>query len=215
MKLTKYKITVENLTGFALVVYQDGLFKSFLTDVKPPFNNLQLNWILSKIPANEVMLAEQLVIKGKGKITLENLSAEPVIKGDGNDSFIALFCDLFKEKTNVNYKVSAADAGKVKYLALKREEWLRMLTTYFDSENFLFVNKWSIGNLVKYINELRVEAFGVVAQPKKKFPLPYDHLFFVKLDMAGQQEYWAYLRENGYVWTPNVGRNASGGKWVK
>jgi hypothetical protein len=90
-----------------------------------------------------------------------------------------------------------------------------MLTTYFDSENFLFVNKWSIGNLVKYINELRVEAFGVVAQPKKKFPLPYDHLFFVKLDMSGQQEYWAYLRENGYVWTPNVGRNVKGGKWVK
>jgi hypothetical protein len=211
MKLSKYRITVQKLDGFALVVYQDGLFKSFLTDVKPPFNQQQLKWILSHIPANEIMLAEHLIFKAKGMIELEKLGTKDATAGEGKNNFIALFCDKFKEKTTIIYKVSAADAGKIKVLPIKREEWLPLLKTYFESTNFLFINKWSIANLVKYYNELRLETFADL-KTKKNYPLPYDHLFFTKLDMEGQKEYWAHLRENGYKWDANASRN---GKWVK
>lgn len=199
------------MVGTAVLVYENGCFKSFLADVKPPFTEAQMRWLMQRVPAQELMLTERLVLSSKGTISIENLS-DKAITGDGNNTLIAMFCNFFLEKTSVGYKVSASDAGKIKNLGLKREEWLPLLTTYFDSENFLFKNKWSIANMVKYINELRIEAFGVVAPPKKTFPLPYDHLFFVKLDMTGQQEYWAYLRDNGYRWEANEGRS---GKWVK
>lgn len=203
------------MQGSAIIVYQDGDFKSFLTEIKPPFTDVQLKWMLAHIPANELMIAEQLVLKGKGKISIESLlNSSPEQKGayaTANEK-ITLFCALYFEKVGVSYKVSSADAGKIKQLGAKPEEWLNLLTTYFDSDNFLFKAKYSISNLVKYFNELRAEAFGDVKPIKKKYPIPYDHLVFVKLAPSEQQYYWQQLRDAGYVWDVNASRN---GKWVK
>jgi hypothetical protein len=215
MKITKYKITVQNKEGFGILVYQDGAFKSFLTEVKPPFTDKQLNWILSRIPALELMLTESLVLKSKG--TLNVVPYGETSSTNSNEitpanRVITLFCDLYKENLGVAYKVSPADAGKIKALSTTTEiEWLKLLTTYFDSNTFVFKLK-SIGNMVKYWNELRAETFGTKAPVKVIYPLPYDHLFFVTLDMKGQQEYWDHLRKNGYVFEKNEGRNS---KWVK
>lgn len=205
----KYKITITGLQGNATIVYYNEVFKSLLLDFEPHFDNRQLVWFLHHIPNKELMLAENLVLAAKGKITLEKLEdpAQP-----GANRMIAFFCDLYKEKTGIAYKVSPADAGKIKKLSITDKDWLILVTTYYDSKNFLFVNKWSIANIIKYWNELRVEAFGVKQPVVKTFPLPYDHEFYSKLNQDEQKAYWVYLRANGYKWDVNASRN---GKWVK
>lgn len=204
----KYRATITGLQGDAVIIYDKKVFKSVLISFEPVFTEEQLNWFLRHIPVDELMLTERLVLAAKGKINLDKVQ-EPA---SGSNRLIAFFCDLYKEKTGLAYKVSGSDAGKVKKLSVTDQEWTILVTTYFDSKNFLFVNKWSLANLIKYWNELRVEAFGNKKAEVKNYPLPYDHLFFVKLDMKGQQEYWEYLRQNGYKYEVNEGRI---GKWVK
>lgn len=75
MKFNKYILRIKGIHGSAILVYQDGDFKSFLTEVKPPFTAQQLKWLLAHIPAKELMLTEQLVLKAKGAIEVKLLQA--------------------------------------------------------------------------------------------------------------------------------------------
>lgn len=103
---------------------------------------------------------------------------------------IALFCRLYENRTGVKYKVSPADAGKMKGLKLSNE----LLECYFASENFLFKNKYSIANLAKYYNELRVE---LANRGKSHHPNYWDASYEAKLKTEELPGYWAHLRSLG------------------
>jgi hypothetical protein len=197
-----------------MVIYHDNQFKSILNEFKA-LTEKQLNELLNRIPNDPALLTRLINEKYEGKLIVEEVKAigsepDPIAPEVSSNVKIARFCEFFEIKTGIKYKVSAADSGKIALVKLSMDDWDRALKTYFDSDNFLFKNKYSILNLVKYYNELRIEAFGKPAG--KTFPIPYDPNFFAKLDTNDQREYWRVLKENGYRFEPNSGR---GGNWVK
>lgn len=206
MKLSKYRVTVAGFEGCALIVYENGSFKSFLTDVKPPFNQTQLNWLLSRLPDQEMMLAETLIIQAGRKMTVELVTNSGKLPAN---QVIALFCDYYYIKNKIKYKATKAYGGKLNSLNENEHDWQRLLHGYFNSSNFLFKNKYSIANLVKYWNELRAEVFGKPVM--KEFTLPYSHSLFVQLDTNDQRAYWKFLRENGYEFKKD---HRGKGEWV-
>jgi hypothetical protein len=214
MNLIKYKITATKTPGYMIVLYQDGHFKSILNEFKPPLTEKQLNVLLNLIPDDHEDLIALINANGyRGKIIAERIKgigSEPELEGMSANLVIALFCEFYEAKTRIKYKVSAPDAGKISQLKAQESEWYKLFQTYFDSDNFLFKNKYCISNLVKYYNELRLEAFGKPAG--KSYPIPYDAGYFKTLDYTEQRAYWAALREAGYVFEkPKSGE----GSWVK
>lgn len=116
---------------------------------------------------------------------------------------IAMFCNGYKEITGLSYKVSRADAGKIKELPLE----LPLLNHYFRSENFLFKGKWSIANLAKYYNELRADMAGA-----SKFPNFHDPKLEKKLEGEQLMKYHQHLKSIG--WTQNYSQGG-GQTWKK
>jgi hypothetical protein len=125
----------------------------------------------------------EFVRLGMLPLTIEEIVSSAHVK-------ITLFCDKYKHYTGVPYKVSAADSGKMKHVEINES----LLNQYFTSDNFLFKNKYSISNLVKYYNELLVEYKGV---KKSKFPNVYDRDFEKKLSGQELMNYWSHLRQIG------------------
>jgi hypothetical protein len=211
MELTKFKITTAKTPGYMMVVYQDKHLKSILNEFAPPLTEVQLNIILNRIPDDPAQLIPLFNEKYAGKIIVEPvkaIGAEP----DGDypaNKKIAMFCEFYEAKTRVKYKVSMSDSGKISQLKAPAAEWEKLMQTYFNSRNFLFLNKYSISNIAKYWNELIVEAFG---EPASNFPIPYDHTFFKTFDLMGQRAYWKALRDAGYTYQAANNRE---GKWVK
>jgi len=214
MKLSRFKITAVKSPGYMMVVYEDGHFKSILNEFKPPLSELQLNLLLNRIPDNPDHLMPMINEKYAGRILVEKMHAigdahEKPLEDMPPNMKIALFCEFFEAKTKVKYKVSPADSGKVTHLRANAKEWENLLQVYFDSNNFLFKNKYSISNIAKYWNELRVEALG---EPVSNFPIPYSQAYFKTLDLNGQRAYWTALRAAGYTYVAASNRE---GKWVK
>ena len=209
MKISKYRLTTAGREGSAILVYENGYFKSLLNEFKPCLNDSALNYILNLIPADEASINDILVNRLTAKSKLEKLGDDAVLPVN---QAIALFCDYYQAKTKVQYRVSKADAGKMSVLKQKGTEWQKIFQVYFDSQDFLFKNKWSISNLVKYWNELRLEVYGTKSVPTRNYPIPYSHAFFLELDVNEQREYWKHLRMNGYEFK---GSGVRGGEWVK
>lgn len=109
---------------------------------------------------------------------------------EGTNLKIALFCRQYETHTTVKYKVSPADSGKIKLIKVTDA----LLTAYFTSQNFLFKNKYSIANLVKYYNELLAE---IATAGKPKHPNHYDKAYQAKLPVTEVAAYWAHLRSLG------------------
>lgn len=123
---------------------------------------------------------------------------------------IALFCRMYKEHHDgLAYKVTKADAGKIKHVAVNEP----LLRHYFTSDNFLFKGKHSIGNLVRYYNELRAEMHGGASTADRSFPNHYDRAFEKALDGAGITAYRKHLRSLGLV--PVTDRSGRITDWMK
>jgi len=199
-----------------MVVYQDNCLKSILNELKPAVTDKQLYYLLENITGNPEHLKAQFAGTSKGTITVELVTAKvPVIVSESDiDDFpvngkIAMFCAAYETAHSVKYKPSAADAGKMKALTASAQELEVLINLYMKSKEWYLQPK-SIANFIKKYNEVR--ALAVAKPAVKTYPLPYDPEYFAKLDMMQQRAYWAYLRENGYVFQQNAGRPD---KWVK
>ena len=220
MDLIKYKITATKCTGFMMVVYQDNNLKSILNEFNPPLTEKQLNVMLSCIPNNPQAIKEIFNQAYPGKITVDAvkpIGAEPGIDAEAftANNKIGLFCRLYAENHKdengepVKYKTGAAEAGKIKALAVGADELEQLLIIYFKSDEWYLKPK-SISNFIKKYNEVRALAF---AKPKVlNYPIPYSHSFFNGLDLMGKRAYQDFLKLNGFVFQHNPVR---GGTWVK
>lgn len=115
------------------------------------------------------------------------------------DNKVALWCRLYKEYKGVAYKVSGADAGKMKRLNVTEE----LLRWYLDeaklpqnSTTWLWRGKQSIGNLSHYWNEVNTARTTPAAS---KHPNTYDRDYERKLTGEGITEYRKHLRSLGLV----------------
>jgi hypothetical protein len=113
---------------------------------------------------------------------------------------IALFCAAYTEfKGGLKYKVSASDSGKIKLVDVNE----LLLNHYFISDHFLFRDKHSISNYVKYFNEL----VALIHKPtKSKHPDVWNKAYEAKLSSKDQMEYWAHLRSLGLTAIKRMGK---------
>ncbi|PLW90005.1 hypothetical protein [Mucilaginibacter sp.] len=224
MNLTKYKITAHNLSGYMMVIYQDDAFKSVLNEFKPALTEKQLNVILSCIPNDPAQIQPIFKQSWAGKLFVEPVKAigsEPDQQAAPIDypakDKIALWCRLYEEHTKdeagtgIKYKTGAAEAGKIKALAVTPDELEFILKAYFVSKEWFTLPK-SISNFIKKYNEIRAMAYSKPVPKVKNFPLPFDPIYFHNLNTNDQRLYWDHLRANGYKWVDAPGR---GGKWEK
>jgi hypothetical protein len=222
MELTKFKITAQKCTGYMMVIYQDNNFKSVLNEFKPALTEKQLNVILTCIPNDPTQIQPIFQQAWPGKITVEPVKAigaepeQPAPDYPVNEK-IALWCRLYAEYTkdeagnDLKYKTGAAEAGKIKALAVTPDDLEFILHAYFKSNEWFTIPK-SISNFVKKYNEIRALAYAKPAVKTKNFPLPFDANYFNNLGTNDKRLYWDHLRANGYKWVDAPGR---GGKWEK
>ena len=215
MELTKYKITSETFEGFFMVVYQGSHFKSVLNEVKTVLNDKQVNFILNHITDDPKLLKGTIEHHSKSKLLVEPVSdqeSDQDPEGAPARDKIGIFCAFYEKYTTVKYKTGAAEAGKMKALGVTLDELETILKAYFESDEWYLKPK-SISNFIKKYNEVRTIAYArPTNKPKRNYPLPYDHSFFLTLDTNGQREYWSILKANGYVSKYTAGR---GTIWVK
>lgn len=174
-----YLLTSKKLKGVIRVSFLDGVFNGIETEIKESLKYEQFTALMNRTPFVEQNIDE---FKALGfDITLEQPTNEK----------IALFCSLYEKRVGVKYKVSRADSGKMKEIKVDEE----MLNHYFfTSTNFIFLNKYSIANLVKYYNELKAE---IASLGKSSHPSHYSKEYETKLQPGEVAGYWAHLRSLG------------------
>jgi hypothetical protein len=173
-----YLLTSPKLDGTMEAEYDlNGYLTSFKLDLKTPLTVDQFRFLVCRLPyRNDDIEQNMAPIKVK-------------LKMKSNEK-IAFFCKVYEQYKGIKYKVSPADCGKIKHVEINES----LLKTYFSSENFLFKNKQSIANFVKYYNELRAEAAGKI----NKYPAEYNREFEKSLTNAQELEgYWKHLRSLG------------------
>jgi hypothetical protein len=142
--MTRYRITSETIKGEIFVEYMDGYLTKVEFILSEPLNYKQFGYFFANMNYHEQFLLQHGI--GKAKV-------EEVVMEAANVK-IARFCEAYLKHKKVPYKVSASDAGKIKLVEMPAS----LLEHYFKSDNFLFKSKQSIGNYVRYYNELRAEA---------------------------------------------------------
>ncbi len=187
MKLDKFALYSAKIKGQVIVTYQNERLHSIIFDERNQLTDLQYSKLKENIPANHAAEA------AFAKLGLSSTRPEPKKQTPVSDK-IALFCRLYKQfKNGLAYKVSSADAGKIKLLDLDED----LLLFYFKSSNFLFEHKHSISNLAKYYNELRADQAGLNAAKKIKHPSTYSVAHENSLTTDQVLEYWKHLRSLG------------------
>ncbi|MDO9554550.1 hypothetical protein [Rhodonellum sp.] len=175
---TTYKLTSSKLEGYLEVSFEGGLLKSFEICFKQPLTRFQFSAFQAALPFE---------ISDMGR--LENLGLEAQRTAAPNEK-IALFCKIYEKHVGIKYKVSASDSGKIKTVQVDDA----LLGHYFRSENFLWKGKYSIGNLVKYYNELRAD---MNTGGKPRHPDEWDKAYFAKLKGEQVSEYYRHLKSLG------------------
>lgn len=183
MSIKKHQLYSDKLKGFIVLVYENGLFKSLLCEFNIEMSKEQFNYLKQHIPLEEIEIGKlaALGLNPKGKAPMQT------------NEKIAAFCKHYEEVMKIKYKVSASDSGKMKGVKIDEE----LLKVYFTSSNFIFKNK-SIGNLVKYYNELRAEVEAQKSNGGISFPNIPDAKFEKNLKPYQVPEYWKHLRSLGY-----------------
>lgn len=113
---------------------------------------------------------------------------------------IAVWCKLYKHYKGLPYRVSAADSGRMKQMAITEP----LLRYYLDdhraanagSAGWLWKGKQSIANLSRYWNEVRTT---MVAPEPSRHPNLWDRAHLAKLDAAGITEYHRHLKSIGLI----------------
>jgi hypothetical protein len=193
MKSQDYKFSSPKLDGSIILSYNDGILRSILFDLKTPLSQQQEQWFLKNI-------LEYAFREPAGDTQFERILLSHLVKivQPAANNKVSLFCEYYsknvkdKDGNPVEYK-----RGRKDHLVLRTYDVTpELLTTYFNSENILFKNKYSIGNYIKFYNQLRAEAAG--ATKTVIFKNYYDKEFEARMDAKTMQQYWEHLRENGW-----------------
>jgi len=192
--ITTYILTGKRLNGQIEVQYLDGILNAVKSALNEPLNEKQFRAFADAVPMRE---------RGLGELKLIGLHAQ---RESAPNEKLALFCRLYERHKKIKYSVSPADAGKIKLVRFDEP----MLEAYFTSQNFLFRDKQTVSNLVRYYNELRAE---LAAGPKSKYPDHFSKEYQDKLPDTELKFYWAHLRNLGL--TPKKDRTGNVIDWVK
>jgi len=192
-----YKLTSAKLDGSIKVTYFKAVLKTIEIDVNTALNENQFRALMMSVAYQEhdVVASCQSI----------NLECEKVVEIPTNKK-VALFCEQYEKYNKIKYKASRQDGGKIASIKITD----KILTHYFQSENFIFKGKHSISNLVKYYNELLLE---ISKTGSVGFPNTWSKIYADKLSPGELPEYWKHLRGLGL--SPKKDRIGNIIDWVK
>jgi len=195
--MTNYTISSPKLKGHLEIQYNEGVLTIVKMVIKEPLNEVQFRAFMNALPQYEADL---------NKLEMLNLSV--ILDKPANEK-LGLFCKLYEVFKGIKYKVSPADSGKIKLIKVDED----ILVFYFNSSHFLFKGKHSIGNLVKYYNELMSHFIQSQKPQGINYPDHFEQAFQNKLTSKELPAYWAHLRTLGLV--PKKDRVGATIDWVK
>jgi len=178
--MTTYELTSERVKGSVRLSYEEGLLKTVEIDFKDRLTDDQFGYFIGHLPYEQNCIDNLLNIGLRITETLRD------------NEKVALFCRLYERYIGIKYKVSAADSGKIKKIKLTED----ICQHYMASSNFLFKGRQSIGNMVKYWNEL-LRDYANGGKAGNDFPNRYDREFEKTLDTTKTIRYYAHLRSLG------------------
>lgn len=175
-------IKSSKLNGEVLLFYLNGHLTGIEVLLQTPLTSVQFTFFKKHLHYQEKdMLNCEVCMRHKQLITVMATNIK-----------IKMFCDYYFKYREVKYKITASETGKIKTVEVNEE----LLITYFTSNNFLFKQKWSVANYVKYYNELRNDTYGAKLP---QFPNAYNKQFANKLTTPELNQYYAHLRSLGLV----------------
>lgn len=175
--MAKYFLVSDKIRGSIIVEYLNGTLTCVELELREHLLPDQVVILFNKLLTHK----ERDLIKGRWQLFEDT----PINKK------IAIFCEKYSFYNNgVKYKVRPKEAGMIANVEITKKS----CDCYFMSKNFLFQNKYSIANYVKYYNELRAEMAGA-----NRFPNYYSKDFAGTLSGKEYMEYIKYLKSLGYV----------------
>lgn len=176
-----YKMVSGKINGEIFFYYLNGHLTGIELNLKEPLNDLQAAHF-----GIHIYIQEQQLLQCHECIRLKQL-----VTASGTNIKIKMFCDYYFHYRKVQYRITQSEVGKIKQVEVNDQ----LLTKYMTSDNFLFKNKWSVANYVKYYNELRNETYGTT----KLYPDYYSKAFADKMEPKKLRDYYAHLRSLGLV----------------
>lgn len=182
--MKRYKLTSPKMRGEIVLTYWNGNLTEVELVLIEPLTAQQFNHFIEHLP----YLESVLLSSGAGALKVEEINEMA-----SNDK-IAMFCRYFFDNMKVKYKVSAADAGKIKNVEVTD----KLMEVYFKKTQWWSKTK-SISNYVKHFNELRTLAAGTYPDKTvKRWPDEWTASFENSItDMRELNEWYKHLYSLG------------------
>ena len=188
--MEKLILSSKKLQGSLILVYENGVLKSFLNEFKNPLNAVE-----------EVEIKRVLQFNFSNVNTLDYASIGlDLVSSDSKNGGqrVALFCGAYKQKYGNSYLVSGKEGALLKQLPLTDQvDFEKIVTAYFECNEW-WASPKNISGLVSRINELRQ---WMTAPKANKWHFPNGYSKTREQECKTNEElqaYWRHLRELGY-----------------
>ena len=192
--MEKLILSSKKLQGSLILVYENGVLKSFSNEFKKPLNAVQEAGIKRVLQFN----FSNVNTLDYASIGLDLVSSDS--KNGGQR--VALFCGAYKQKYGNSYLVSGKEGALLKQLPLTDHvDFKKIVTAYFEC-NESWASPKNISGLVSRINELRqwiILSKEGATTTKWHFPNGYSKTREQECKTNEElQAYWKHLRGQGY-----------------
>ncbi len=190
--MEKLILASKKLQGSLILIYENGVLKSFSNEFKKPLNAVQEAEIKRVLQFN----FSNVNTLDYAAIGLNLVSSDSKQGGQR----VALFCGAYKQKYGNNYLVSGKEGALLKQLPLTNDDdFEKIVAAYFDCNEW-WASPKNISGLVTRINELRQWMTAPDATTTKwHFPNGYSKTREQECKSNEElQTYWKHLREQGY-----------------
>ena len=192
--MKKLILASKKLQGSLILVYENGVLKSFSNEFKKPLNAVQEAGIKRVLQFNFSNVNELDYVA----IGLDLVSEDS--KNGGQR--VALFCGAYKQKYGNSYLVSGKEGALLKQIPLTNDDdFEKIVAAYFECNEW-WASPKNVSGLVSRINELRqwiILSKEGATTTKWHFPNGYNKTREQECKTNEElQAYWKHLREQGY-----------------
>lgn len=191
--MRKLILASKKLQGSLILIYENGVLKSFSNEFKKPLNAVQ---------EAEIKRVLQFNFSNVNTLDYASIGLDLVSEDSKNGGQrVALFCGAYKQKYENSYLVSGKEGALLKQLPLNSDDdFEKIVAAYFECNEW-WASPKNISGLVTRINELRqwMTASKQGAVTKWHFPNGYSKTREQECKTNEElQAYWRHLREHGY-----------------
>lgn len=185
-------LSSKKLQGSLILVYENGVLKSFTNAFKKPLNAIQ---------EAEIKRLLQFDFSNMNLEAFAAIGLEFVPEETSGRQRVALFCKAYKQKYGSCYTVSSKEGAMLKKLSLKSDAGFEKLVASYLECTEWWAQPKSIGGMVGRINELRQWVCAPKVDNKASWHFPEGYSKTREQECKTNDElqaYWRHLRALGY-----------------